>query len=65
MKVRIVDVFIGLSSEKTYDDAHSKTGKVTNLVNGPVPWNGPPRLEKFLNSFLSSGSKVVEWTSRI
>ena len=25
-------------------------------------WNGPPRLEKFLTSFLSLGSKVVEWT---
>ena len=53
---------IGLSSEKTYGDAHSKTGKLSNLVNGPIPWNDPPRLEKFLNSFLSSGSKVVELT---
>ena len=26
-------------------------------------WNRPPRLEKDLNSFLSSGSKVVEWSS--
>ena len=27
---------------KTYGDARSKTGKVSNLVNGPVPWNEPP-----------------------
>ena len=27
---------------KTYGDAHSKTGKVSNLVNGPVPLNVPP-----------------------
>ena len=37
---------------KTYGDAHSKTGKVSNLVNGPVPWNEPPppsNIEKFFN----------------
>ena len=27
-------------------------------------WNRLPRLEKDLNSFLSSGSKVVEWSSQ-
>ena len=27
---------------KTYGDARSKTGKVSNHVNGPVPWNVPP-----------------------
>ena len=53
---------VGLLSEKTYGVAHSTMGKVSNLVNGPLLWNGPPRLEKFLNAFLSSGSKVVEWT---
>ena len=27
---------------KTYGDAHSKMGKVSNLVNGPILWNVPP-----------------------
>ena len=40
--------FIGLSSEKTYGDAHSKRGKVSNLVNGPIPWNAPPSIGKIL-----------------
>ena len=39
--------FIGLSSEKIYGDAHRKTGKVSNLVNWPIPWNEPPRIGKF------------------
>ena len=49
---------IGLSSEKTYGDAHSKTGKVSNLVNGPIPWNEPPRVENILVHFWSQDQKL-------
>ena len=37
---------IGLSSEKTYGDAHRKTGKVSSLVNGSIPWYVSPRIGK-------------------
>ena len=43
-QILVAQDLIGLSSEKTYVDALSKTGKVSNLVNGPIPWNGPPRI---------------------
>ena len=50
---------------------------VLNIVGNPIKdinvnlpflssrcklWNGPPKMAKSLNSFLSVGSKVVEWT---
>ena len=34
---------------KTYGDTHSKTGKVSNLVNGPILLNVPPEIGKILN----------------
>ena len=47
---RYTSPIFGLSSEKTYGDVHSKTEEVSNLVNGPIPWNGPPKIRNFWNS---------------
>ena len=39
----VMHVLIGLSSERPMVMHAVKTGRVSNLVNGPVPWNVPPQ----------------------